>query len=214
MFCFPDSINTLNSVLDVRRLSEQFSSDGISVVFKWNVSNILIYYQQLLQNVSINVVPGLVPITETGTFQLMLLYNTLYNVSITQPGICGQPNQTILIKLSYSKYLLIGKIMLIKLIFCRTMLPCSVGECDDPSELIHSDVVVMGYEDPALEGENITFTCPSGAILSGSNSSICMENGEWEPDSSEVECTRELVTTGTTMPSMPQNSLHTMHMHA
>ena len=31
---------------------------------------------------------------------LPVLYNTLYNVSVTQPGICGQPNQT---ALNYSK---------------------------------------------------------------------------------------------------------------
>ena len=95
----------------------------------------------------------------------------------------------------------------------HNVLTCYVGKCDDPLELIHSDVIVVGYEDPALEGENVTFTCLSGAILSRSNSSTCMENGEWEPDPSEVECTHEheLVTTGTTMPSMPLNSLH-MHV--
>ena len=45
----------------------------------------------------------------------MLSYNTLYNVSITQPGICGQPNQTVFIELSYSKlkYLPIGGNMLV-----------------------------------------------------------------------------------------------------
>ena len=42
-----------------------------------------------------------------------------------------------------------------------------VGKCDDPLTLIHSDVIVMGYEEPALEGENITFTCPTGAMLTG-----------------------------------------------
>ena len=73
--------------------------------------------------------------------------------------------------------------------------------------------MVVGYEDPVLEGENITFTCLSGAILNGPNSSICVENGEWEPDPGEVTCTHEheLVTTGTMMPSMPQNSLFSMH---
>ena len=139
----------------------------------------------------------------------MLLYNTLYNVSITQPGICGQPNQTSFIKLSYSKYLLIGENYAC---LSHNVMTCYVGKCDDPLELNHSDVIAEGYEDPALEGENITFTCLSEAILCGSNSSTCMENGEWEPDPSEVECTRELVTTGTTVPSMPLNSLHTMHI--
>ena len=105
--CFSDNnINILNSILDVQRLSEQFSSDEISVICKWNVSNVQIYYQQLLQNVSINVVPNPIVIRYAGNrnFQLTLLYNTLYNVSITQPGICGQPNQTVFIKLNYSKH--------------------------------------------------------------------------------------------------------------
>ena len=61
----------------------------------------------------------------------------------------------------------------------------------------------MGYEDPAREGQNISFICPSGRALSGPTSSICMENGEWEPDPREVECTGtpvtgELVTIDTT----------------
>ena len=46
-------------------------------------------------------------------------------------------------------------------------------------------VIPVGYEDPALEGEVITFTCPSGLILTGSNSSICVENEEWESDPRE-----------------------------
>jgi hypothetical protein len=73
----------------------------------------------------------------------------------------------------------------------------NVGKCDDPSVLIHSDVIVMGFEGPALRGENITFTYPTGAMFSGPNSSMCTGNGEWEPDPSEVTCIheRELVTT-------------------
>ena len=81
---------------------------------------------------------------------------------------------------------------------CHMM--CYVGKCDDPSMLIHNDVIVVGYEDPTLEEENITFTCPTGAILTGPNSSTCVENGEWEPDPRELECS-VLVTTTTTIPS-------------
>ena len=77
---------------------------------------------------------------------------------------------------------------------------CYVGKCDDPSKLIHSDVIVMDYEDPALEGENIIFTCPTGALLTGPNTSTCVENGEWEPDPRDVEC-RVLVTTSTRVTS-------------
>ena len=50
----------------------------------------------------------------------------------------------------------------------------------------------LGYVDPALEGQNITFICPSPRQeISGPNSSICMENGEWDPDPGNVECTGE-----------------------
>ena len=91
---------------------------------------------------------------------------------------------------------------------------CYIGKCDNPLKIIQTGVIIVGYEDPALERENITFSCLSGAILSGPNPSMCMRNGEWEPDPREVVCTRQLVTAGTTMPSMPQNLLHTMHVHA
>ena len=60
------------------------------------------------------------------------------------------------------------------------------------------DLIIEGYEDPVLEGENITFSCHDGLTLIGPNSSTCM-NGEWEPDPKEVYCTitiTELVTTG------------------
>ena len=77
------------------------------VILDWALSNSLGRYQQLLlPNVSINIVPD--PEVEIMFFgnmsnKLMLHYNTSYNVSITQPGVCGQPNQTAFIELSYSK---------------------------------------------------------------------------------------------------------------
>ena len=51
-----------------------------------------------------------------------------------------------------------------------------------------TNALVLGYMDPVLEGQIITYTCPTGWTLNGSNSSTCMRNGEWEPDPREVEC--------------------------
>ena len=62
------------------------------------------------------------------------------------------------------------------------------GKCSDPMELITTHVMAVGYEDPALEGQIIIFTCRPGQILNGSNSSTCMGNGEWEPDLGQLEC--------------------------
>ena len=59
-----------------------------------------------------------------------------------------------------------------------------------------TNAIVMGYTDPALEGQNIIFACPPFQTLNGSNSSTCMGNGEWEPDPRDVECTDGMRTTG------------------
>ena len=52
-----------------------------------------IYYQQLLQNVSIDIIPDTgVTVADTGNRtlrQTSLQYNIQNNVSIIQPGICG-----------------------------------------------------------------------------------------------------------------------------
>ena len=58
-----------------------------------------------------------------------------------------------------------------------------------------TDALAVGYEDPALEGQTITFTCPHGQILNGSNQSMCMGNGIWKPDPRYVECTGGFITT-------------------
>ena len=77
------------------------------------------------------------------------------------------------------------------------------GKCSNPLKLVHTHAIIVDYDDPALEGDSITFICPTGAILSGPNSSTCMGNGEWEPDPREVNCTSILYkTTGTTVSSM------------
>ena len=45
---------------------------------------------------------------------------------------------------------------------------------------------------PALEGTNVTFSCPPGLILTGPNTSTCMRNGEWEPTPQDVKCLGEI----------------------
>ena len=64
-------------------------------------------------------------------------------------------------------------------LICHTR-SVSVGKCDNPLEVIQRDVIIGGYKDPALEGENITFTCLSETMLSGPNSSMCTRNGKWD----------------------------------
>ena len=99
--------DTPPAILSIQSHSEQFLDDRIVVILEWTLSNSLGRYQQLLlPNVSINIVPDSeVEIVFSGNMsaQLSLSYNILHNVSITQPGICEQLNQTAFIELSYSK---------------------------------------------------------------------------------------------------------------
>ena len=94
--------------LSVQSHSEEFFSDRVlvTVLLEWTISLSQIYYQQLLRNVSVDIAPDpevIMTNIENMSVQLTLQYNTLYNVNITQPGICGQPNQTTFIQLNYSK---------------------------------------------------------------------------------------------------------------
>jgi hypothetical protein len=42
---------------------------------------------------------------------------------------------------------------------------------------------VFDYASPAIPGNSVGFGCYSPEnLLTGSNTSICKENGEWEPD--------------------------------
>ena len=44
---------------------------------------------------------------------------------------------------------------------------------------------------PAIPGDSITFQCSSGLVLSfGPSSSLCTDDGHWEPDPQELECVR------------------------
>ena len=65
-----------------------------------------------------------------------------------------------------------------------------VGKCSYP--LVENlGVLVMEYSDPILEGTSATFGCPPNLVLVGSNTSTCMENGQWNPDPANVACKGE-----------------------
>ena len=62
------------------------------------------------------------------------------------------------------------------------------ARCGYPNLQADSPIVVMGYSDPAREGTSITFSCSPGMILTGPNTTTCMDNGQWEPDPSQAKC--------------------------
>ena len=69
---------------------------------------------------------------------------------------------------------------------------CLLVSCGDPTNLTkNSSKISIAYyvhTTPPVEGMQIYFSCSPGLLLSGPNSSTCMENGEWEPTPQEVAC--------------------------
>ena len=61
-----------------------------------------------------------------------------------------------------------------------------VAKCSYP--VVGLGVLVMEYSDPALEGASVTFGCSPGLVLMGTNTSTCMENGQWTPDPGNMSC--------------------------
>ena len=58
------------------------------------------------------------------------------------------------------------------------------GKCQNLPTMYN--IAVLGYIDRAVRGTNLTFHCPPGLVLTGSNTSTCASNGEWEPDPQHV----------------------------
>ena len=65
-----------------------------------------------------------------------------------------------------------------------------IAHCHDPAHQIEDPMEVFGYMNPAIPGSSVTFDCSlPGYSLVGSNMSICMRSGEWEPDPREaIKC--------------------------
>ena len=59
---------------------------------------------------------------------------------------------------------------------------------------IDASITIHGSMNPAIEGTNVTFSCPHGLVLNGPNTSTCMRNGEWEADPQNLSCLGDYVT--------------------
>ena len=55
---------------------------------------------------------------------------------------------------------------------------------------LYNSINITGITDPIAEGTTAMFSCPLGQTLTGPNVSVCMENGEWIPDTEEVQCVK------------------------
>lgn len=72
-------------------------------------------------------------------------------------------------------------------VYAANLFSSPTAKCRD-LVLDDSQTVIVDSRDPATVGTVATFSCPSGLILTGPNSTTCMGNGEWETDPREIKC--------------------------
>ena len=68
------------------------------------------------------------------------------------------------------------------------LLLLTLVSCKDPTYKNNQSIEAIGLRNPAIEGTTISLICPPGLMLTGQSTAVCMRNGEWEPDTSDVEC--------------------------
>ena len=67
---------------------------------------------------------------------------------------------------------------------------CSAVMCEHPllNQSVESSLNVLDYEEPAIVGTTVSFHCSQPEeVLIGSNTAICMEDGEWVPNPNQLQ---------------------------
>ena len=65
------------------------------------------------------------------------------------------------------------------IVYCGNPLPAATNNYSSPGVIAYSDLPTTVY-----------FSCPSEQVLTGPNTTMCMNNSRWEPDPSKVMCTK------------------------
>ena len=63
------------------------------------------------------------------------------------------------------------------------------GVCGYPTPKDDVVTVLNHTEGPWIEGSIIVYGCASDLKVTETNTSTCMDNGQWEPDPSDIICT-------------------------
>ena len=158
-------------------LVNHFLRKGVIVILQWPREAGAVY--------CVNVLP-LTELTNATSQNSMMInltisYGIQYNVSILS-SLCGVTT-TRVFKYSKLKYE-------VNCHYAHTLMQLHAVTCDLPTQLLQHPVIVDTgpHDNPHIEGQFITYTCPPGFALNGSNASVCTGNGKWDPDPREVDC--------------------------
>ena len=69
----------------------------------------------------------------------------------------------------------------------------------------------MGTKDPMIEGTTLSFSCSLGQTLIGPNVTVCTDNGEWKPDTKQVQCVKGLLIKMVIWPSFTYRIARNFH---
>ena len=154
-----------------------FTTDSVIVFIDWIQTQ---HHDQIAYTVDAIPQMTVTSTNSTGT-TLQVSYNTRYNVSITAT-LCEYRNATTIVALNESSlYSTIIHVVRITSCPVKCVHPLNLSMIDD-------SVRALLDSDSTLVETNTTFSCLPGLEFRGPYKSICMVNGEWEPDPSEVDC--------------------------
>ena len=108
--CTLDAAFELKGVITV--LSEQFERDGVIVTL--GIEENTLYESYVSANPQL-ISDSVISIIDRATFQIKILYNIMYNVSVVAAHLCGRNNVTTFIDLYYSKIITCTPVRLIQI---------------------------------------------------------------------------------------------------
>ena len=166
------------------------TSDTLTLQLSWREETGASY------NVSISPEATMTYLTENSTVWLTLSHNVEYNVSIVAT-VCKRDNYTTTIRLKYGKTVYCNSSTANDLCCESSALSLILNTVNCGHPLLHHSqdttifMMINDYTDTqpvVYEGTVLNFSCPPGLVLSGPNTTTCMENGEWEPDPRQTMC--------------------------
>ena len=147
----------------IQENSEQFGPDSVTLNVEWTQEN-----SHLPFHYDINILPpgAIARFIDNTCIEIIVPYNVSFNVNVT----------TSLCDLTFAST-----------IFTLPVYARAPSFCNVP--VIQPNVqATVNHNQLLIEGSILNFLCLSELILSGPNTTICHDNGQWAPNPDLVKC--------------------------
>ena len=143
--------------VNIQENSEQFRPVNVSLIVDWTQDNSHLPFHYDIT--SILPQETIARFIDDTSIELTMPYNISYNISVTT-SLCDRT--------------------LTSTIFTLPLYAKAPSFCDAPV-LQPNMQATVNYSQPRIAGTIISFTCLPGQTLSGSNTTICRDDGQWIP---------------------------------